>query len=219
MPDGSDGYAGMSAEGPISMRQRSLDPMCLTRVVPACRRAGPTLAATCDPAATSTFAWPSRRVAQVARRFHERYQNGTLSSICKSDYASALQQVVGRIQPRLRSRCLSHSPVAAPAPCEPGDTRGGCYRIPGVVREVLPAGVSSSAACTAARGRAPGDRDPTLLRDTGAVQQVALPRGAAPPGDREGFYYDTRPATPRRPSAGSASGSPRALGSGRLRRA
>ena len=36
--DGSQGYTGMSAEGPISMRQRNMDPMCSTRVVPACRQ-------------------------------------------------------------------------------------------------------------------------------------------------------------------------------------
>ena len=85
-PDGSDGFTGMSNEGPISMRQRNMDPSCTTRVVPACRREGTSY----DPAhpACDTnaqyFAWPSRRIVQVARRFAESYQNGTVSSICKT---------------------------------------------------------------------------------------------------------------------------------------
>jgi hypothetical protein len=191
-PDGSDGYVGMSAEGPISMRQRNLDPMCSTRVVPACRREGSSMAMSCDPAA-QYFAWPSRRIVQVARRFHERYQNGTISSICKNDYSEALRQIVERIQSRLAGRCLPRPIETVPSACEPGDTRGNCVRTNCIVREILPMGMAASTSCTAARGRRPGDRDPQTMRDTCVVNQVALPLGMAPPNGPQGFYYDTRP--------------------------
>jgi hypothetical protein len=182
----------MSAEGPISMRQRNMDPACSTRVVPACRREGSTMATTCDPAA-QYFAWPSRRVVQVARRFAERYQNGTVSSICRNDYSSALQQIVERIQSRLAGRCLPRPIETVPSACEAGDPRGGCIRTNCIVREILPAGTSAATACTAARGRTVGERDTQLSRDTCVINQVALPLGMAPPTGREGFYYDTRP--------------------------
>jgi hypothetical protein len=191
-PDGSDGYTGMSAEGPISMRQRNMDPACSTRVVPACRREGSTMATTCDPAA-QYFAWPSRRVVQVARRFAERYQNGTVSSICKNDYSSALTQIVERIQSRLQGRCLPRPIETVPSACEMGDTRGNCVRTNCIVREILPAGMSSATACVVARGRERGERDPMAMRDTCVINQLALPLGMAPPSGREGFYYDTRP--------------------------
>ena len=195
-PDGSDGYTGMSAEGPISMRQRNMDPACSTRVVPACRREGSTMATTCDPAA-QYFAWPSRRVVQVARRFAERYNNGTVSSICRNDYSGALTQIVERIQSRLQGRCLSRALETESVPCEQGDTRGNCSRTKCIVREILPAGMSTSV-CTMARGRMPSDRDPMAMRETCLINQISLPLGMAPPAGREGFYYDTRrdPASP-----------------------
>jgi hypothetical protein len=46
------------------------------------------------------FAWPSRRIAQVARRFDEAYGNGSISSICRSNYSDALRAIVNRIQTR-----------------------------------------------------------------------------------------------------------------------
>ncbi|MFO0606141.1 MAG: hypothetical protein U0324_23405 [Polyangiales bacterium] len=190
-PDGSDGYTGMSAEGPVSMRQRNTDPACSSRVVPACRREGSTAATTCDPAA-QYFAWPSRRIAQVVRRFDERYQNGSLTSICRTDYAPALQQIVDRIQSRLTGRCLARPIETQPATCEPGSGQQSCVRTRCVVRELLPMGTSASTACTTARGRTPSERDATG-RDTCLVREVALPPGGAPPAGREGYYYDTRP--------------------------
>ena len=192
MPDGSDGYTGMSAEGPVSMRQRNMDPMCSTRVVPACRREGSTMASSCDSVA-QYFAWPSRRVVQVARRFAERYQTGAVSSICRNDYSPALQQIVERVQSRLAGRCLPRPIETVASACEPGDTRGNCVRTNCIVREILPASISAASACVAARGRAPGERDAQLMRDTCVVAQVAVPPGMAPPAGREGFYYDTRP--------------------------
>ncbi len=108
-PNGSDGYVGTSPEGPVSMRQRNSDPMCPSgpngggRVVPACYREG----SMADPrqprcsTANQYFALPSRRVAQVVRRFDDAYRNGVLSSVCRADYASALSAIVTRIQARL----------------------------------------------------------------------------------------------------------------------
>ena len=192
-PDGSDGYTAMSAEGPVSMRQRNMDPACSTRVVPACRREGSIQAATCDPAA-QYFAWPSRRVAEVVRRFDETYQNGTITSICRNDYSDALLQLVERIQARLPGRCLPRPIETAPAACEPGSGQRDCAQTRCVVREILPAGVSAASACTAARARTVGDRDPASGRDTCVIRQLALPPGGAPPAGRDGFYYDTRPS-------------------------
>ncbi|MFO0606140.1 MAG: hypothetical protein U0324_23400 [Polyangiales bacterium] len=190
-PDGSDGYVGMSAEGPVSMRQRNLDPACSTRVVPACRREGSTAATTCDPAA-QYFAWPSRRIAQVARRFDALRGNAALGSICRNDFTGALARFAERIQRRIGGRCLARPVATVAAPCEPGSGQQGCARTYCVLREVLPADLPPSTACTAARGRSPGPRDESVRRDTCVVREVALPPGGAPPTGREGFYYDTR---------------------------
>ncbi len=104
-PDGSDGFTGMSTEGPVSMRQRNMDPQCSARVVPSCRREGSAHnPVACDTSA-QYFAWPSRRIALVARRFAERYGNGFVSSICRNDYSDALRQIAERIQRRLTPRC------------------------------------------------------------------------------------------------------------------
>lgn len=101
-PDGSDGLQAMSAEGPVSMRQANRDPMCSTRVVPACRREGSTPATDCDPL-SQYFAWPSRRIAQLARRYDERYGNGVIGSICATSYADTLNAFASRVRRRLCS--------------------------------------------------------------------------------------------------------------------
>jgi hypothetical protein len=98
-PDGSDGPVSMSAEGPVSMRHANRDMACSNRVVPSCRREGSTESASCSTM-DQYFAWPSRRVAQVVRRFDETWRNGTISSICKADYTSATDQFVDRVQRR-----------------------------------------------------------------------------------------------------------------------
>ncbi|MFO0648850.1 MAG: hypothetical protein U0326_21595 [Polyangiales bacterium] len=98
--DGSDGYVAMSAEGPVSMRQRNMDPMCSTRVVPACRRQGSSPTTSCS-ATDQYFAWPSRRIAQVVRRFDDRYGNGVLGSICASSYAETMAGFASRVRRRI----------------------------------------------------------------------------------------------------------------------
>ena len=104
-PQGVDGYVGMSAEGPVSMRQRNMDPSCSTRVVPACRREGSAydpMRPPCDTA-TQYFALPSRRIAQVVRRFDETYRNGVLGSVCRNDYSEFMgafaRQIASRFCP------------------------------------------------------------------------------------------------------------------------
>ena len=97
--DGADGYVAMSAEGPVSMRQRNPDPAC-DHVVPACRREGSAPTSSCD-SAVQYRAWPSRRIAQVARRFDDAWGNGAVSSICRNSYGDALDALVRRIQTRL----------------------------------------------------------------------------------------------------------------------
>jgi hypothetical protein len=96
-PDGSDGLTAMSAEGPVSMRQRNIDPVCSTRVVPACRREGSSPTTSCD-ASAQYYAWPSRRIAQVVRRFDERYNNGVLGSICANDSGATLSAFSARVR-------------------------------------------------------------------------------------------------------------------------
>jgi hypothetical protein len=56
------------------------------------------------------FAWPSRRIAQVAGRFDEAYGHGAVSSICRNDDSYALRTRVNRIQ----TRSCDGSAVPAP---------------------------------------------------------------------------------------------------------
>lgn len=74
--------------GPTSMRQANRDPSCAARVVPACRAPGTLHTNACTPS-EQPFAWPSRRVAEVARRFDRSplcagaaCGNGMVASIC-----------------------------------------------------------------------------------------------------------------------------------------
>ncbi len=101
-PDGSDGDVGMSAEGPISMRQANMDPACSTRVVPACRRQGTSYDPTNPPCSSDQqyFALPSRRIAEVVRRFDETYGNGVIGSICLNDYTEFMQDFARRVASR-----------------------------------------------------------------------------------------------------------------------
>lgn len=107
-PDGSDGYVAMSPEGPVSMRARNLDPNCPGRVVPACRAQG----APFDPAAcggsSQDFAWPARRIAQLARRLDEAplcngapCRNGMVTSICNTTDGSPLARFADMIARRV----------------------------------------------------------------------------------------------------------------------
>jgi len=85
-------------EGPISMRQANQDANCPDRVVPACRREGSSYDPArppCNPT-EQYFAWPARRVVEIARRFDESplcgghaCRNGMVSSICRRDFSSA----------------------------------------------------------------------------------------------------------------------------------
>ena len=87
------------------MRQANADPMCSTvgrGVVPACWREGSVHNPTAPPCDNSQYyALPSRRIAQVARRFDDAFRNGVVSSICRANYSVALSQIVTRIQVRL----------------------------------------------------------------------------------------------------------------------
>ncbi len=213
MADGSDGYTGeQTGSGPVSMRQANADPRCATRVVPACRREGSAAVTTCDPGA-QYFAWPSRRVAQVARVFDERYGNGTIASICASDYTPALSQIVERIQARVASRCLTRPLETTPRLCtaaeDPAVThcagRGTPVRVSCALYEVLPAGTRATSACTAARGRSIATPDPDTGRERCVIAQAIAPAGSAPPPGEEGFFYDVRAEVTERGCAGDIS--------------
>jgi hypothetical protein len=213
MADGSDGYTGMSAEGPVSMRQRNMDPSCSSRVVPACRRQGTTYNPAMPPCDTMVqyFALPSRRIVEVARRFQATYNNGSISSICQTDYTTALQQIVQRIQQRLSGRCLPRVLATTRSTCcmgvpTPGCTTGPLCSAPTAVavrcnvRERLPSTVNPADWCTAAHGRRreTGSAATENGRAVCVVSQVAVTAGAVAPAGSHGFFYDTTvdPANP-----------------------
>ena len=94
----------MSAEGPVSMRQANLEMQCPNRVVPACRRQGSTFNPTACTADLQYFAWPARRIVEVARRFDQSplcggraCGNGSVTSICGSNYADAIAPILRRL--------------------------------------------------------------------------------------------------------------------------
>jgi hypothetical protein len=99
-----------AAEGPVSMRQANLDATCTmpARVVPACRRPMTTPDPTSCTPDRQYFAWPARRIVEIARRFDESAlcrghacNNGIVASICSSDLTSAAQQVADRVTRQL----------------------------------------------------------------------------------------------------------------------
>ncbi|TAK22836.1 MAG: hypothetical protein EPO40_27855 [Myxococcaceae bacterium] len=186
-PQGEDAMEGVAAEGPFTMRPNRREPSCPgSAMVPACREEGTRF----DPSTASCSslgaprAWPSRRIAQVARRFDELHGTGTVASICAMDYAPALGQIVDRIGNALGGRCLPRPLPTIPSAPMAGET----VRVSCVVRESLPAG----ARCDAAHGRRLSERTADG-REVCLVDQVAVPLGGAPSSGAHGFYYDTRP--------------------------
>ena len=165
------------------------------RIAAAARLAGADVCMTADSHASGTD-----RIAEVARRFDTRYGNGTISSVCDTDYSEALGQIAERIGQHITDRCLPR-PIETDPPSCTADRREGCVTpaqntpvsVNCVVRETLPAGVSAATACTRARGREPGPRNPTTMRDTCRVLQVPVVPGSAPTDNAQGFFYDTRP--------------------------
>ncbi len=199
--DGSDGFTGeQTGSGSISMRQANPDPMCSTRVVPACRREDSAATSACDTSA-QYFAWPARRIVEVARRFDDQYHAGSVSSICANDLMPAITQVGALIQSRLGAACLPSWLSTTPAICAAGQTpainhcgvAGTPTRLNCVMREYLPEGVTAASACTRERARTPGARDENTRRETCLVDQITVPLGGEPPAGAQGFWYDTRP--------------------------
>lgn len=115
-PRGADDYCGRdarelawtAADGtPTSMRPANLDPSCPGRVVPACYAEGTSVGAMCLTT-DRYFAWPGRRVVEVARRFDESPRcggapcgNGYVASICADDFSPAMAAIARRIRRRL----------------------------------------------------------------------------------------------------------------------
>jgi len=101
-------YAASGApEGPVSMRQRELDPACPQRLLPACRQAqtAPSCSLTAQP-----IAWRARRIAEVARRFDASAlcaggpcRNGMVTSLCAHNDPTPFQRfaemIARRVQP------------------------------------------------------------------------------------------------------------------------
>lgn len=214
------GVGTQPEDGRISMRRAHVDCHCgggaadgcaapfvpvqgYERVYPACwseMSARPTMRDPREPEGMSCtftggqayFALPSRRIAEVARRFDELADgNGMVHSVCESSYRAVVEDIVSRIQ-RRAGRCLPRPVETAPAECPARSGLQGCVRTNCTVREFLPPGANPATAC-ARPGRQPGDYDPQMARQTCIVRQVALRLGEPPPAGEEGFYYDTRP--------------------------
>jgi hypothetical protein len=182
------------------MRQANQDVNCPTRTVPACRRQGSTYDPADPPcrADQQYFAWPGRRIVEIARRFDEEpmcngvpCENGVVTSICSDDYAPAMQQIVEKIQSRLVAPCL-------PRQLAPTDLPDGTRTVQCVVREVLPEGESE---CDPSRNRsAPADMAARttvingVTRTVCEIAQVATrPDQGNEPVAGTGWFYDTRP--------------------------
>ena len=194
-PQGEDAMEGTATEGPYSMRPNRREPSCPgSAMVPACRQEGSRYDASSASCSSlgAPRAWPSRRIAEVARRFDELHGTGAVSSICAMDYAPALGQIVDRIGNALGGRCLPR-----PLPTIPSvPVAGESVRVSCVVKETIAAG----ARCEAAHGRRPSERTADG-REVCLVDQVAVVLGGAPPSGAHGFYYDTRP-DPQNPACG-----------------
>ena len=205
----------MSAEGPISMHQNNPNPHCSNLTVPACYREGTTYLPTACNYDVQYFAWPSRRIVELARRFDEDpicngapCHNGLVASICQNDYSAAISGVVQKIQSGITGQCLAR-PLAQQANVQ-GDLQVQC-----VVREKQPAGVDS---CDATHGRLDpidtsssatgGTRTPshvtvgtTTFRVCDVQQLPVAPAdagsGAGVPVDPtvHGWYYNSTPST------------------------
>lgn len=90
-----------------SMRPANLDPLCATRAVPACYAEGSEFSSGCGTD-SRYFAWPGRRLAEVARRFDESPRcdgqgcgNGYVASTCAADFGPAMNAIAQRIRRRL----------------------------------------------------------------------------------------------------------------------
>jgi hypothetical protein len=210
-PNGADDFCGRdssglamlnSAEGPVSMAQANLDPNCSQRVVPSCRREGSTFSPTACTADVQYFAWPSRRIVEIARRFDQSAlcngspcNNGLVTSVCSNNYASAMSQIIAKIQSRLSGRCLPR--VLQTTPDADGNVTVQC-----LVRETLPEGETM---CDASRGRV----NPTAMNgmpaemtvDVNGVQRTVCdvtqvptnPMDHQPVGGGVGWFYDVNP--------------------------
>ncbi len=202
-----------SAEGPISMAQANWNPACPLRVVPACRRAGSTY----DPAACALdqqyFAWPARRIVEVARRFDQSpicnglpCHNGMVASICGADYTAAVSQIVAKIQSRLSPPCGLEQPLDLMSVADPTGANRTLVEVDCNMYEAAPEGVAS---CDSTHGRieparwsgagGPVQRFAYLNRHVCVVQQLAVDTATGHPADPtlHGWFYDTHPPPPQ----------------------
>ncbi len=183
-----------SAEGPISMRQNNVEAACATtlpRVVPACRREGTPQANSCDPT-QQYYAWPSRRIVEIARRFDQAplcggqpCHNGVVTSICANDYSAAMDTILKKIRDRFAPPCL-------PRPLQSHITAGQTREVECALREIQPIGVES---CDASRGRfAPTDGAASETLPDGQhlvcdIRQVGTDLSTGSPTAGHGWFY------------------------------
>jgi hypothetical protein len=209
---GADDYCGRNSmtaiddpnnrEGPISMRQANRDPNpnCTDRTVPSCRREGASYDPNNPPCSPTDqyFAWPARRIVEIARRFDQDplcngqpCNNGLVTSICANNYASAMQTIIEKIQSRLTGRCL---PRVLQITLDSNMNR----TVNCLVRESEP----MNGTCDPAQGRTPlldANHHPVTDMNTGGpiceVAQVPSHADGTPAVDADhpaGWYYDTQ---------------------------
>lgn len=106
--DGARAYTGRDEFDEVSMRPGALYANCLARVpLPACRRRSETGSISCDEV-PALRAQPSRRLAEIARRFDESplcdgrpCRNGMIFSVCADDYRPSMRALARRVRQRL----------------------------------------------------------------------------------------------------------------------
>jgi len=189
----------MTTEGPISMYANNPDTNCPDRMVPACRAPGVAYNTSMPQCQTTEqyYAWPARRVVEVARRFDQAAlcggqpcRNGLVTSVCSTDYSPAMSQIIRKIQSRLTGRCL-------PRVLTPRVNAAGNLEVECIIRELSPG--TASTPCDAARGRQnPTEGSQTMTMGTTTyrvceIKQVPLVSDSnrTPVAGQQGWYYDT----------------------------
>ena len=196
--DDSLATTGALDTGLYSMRYANPDTACdAQRVVPARRRPGTTPGCT---SAEQYFAWPSRRIVEIARRFDRdplcqgsACHNGIVASVCGTDYTLVREELVRRIQRRLTRfmpPCVRNAMSTTP-------DASGNVTVPCVMRETEPEGVDR---CSATEGRAdplfadgttrgPAYTNTIPRRRICEVRQIAANPSTQQPTDANGWFY------------------------------
>jgi hypothetical protein len=154
-------YSGILA---APQMQEMIDPAMPTRLATSCNVAG------------RGFAFPPRRMVEVARQLNSRGAGGIVQSICQADFSPALNAIIDKIADVLGGACL-------PRELNPDDTGAVSCE----VVEVLPL-AGDFTRCDQVPGRTFRGIDPDTGGETCIVEQLPAIGGVVPGGS--GWYYD-----------------------------